>query len=885
MGARKMEPRRGSSGSESSRGIDVLGVLNRIAERGAVPSLRRLRHKIVEAMNDTPATVLLVEDDPADAGLIQAALTGGDEGAFRVERVARLSDALERLGRDDIAVVLLDLTLPDGQDIALFDQVLAAAPCVPVVVLCAAGNEEDARQAVRRGAQDYFVKSHVDSHWLPRALRYFIDRKATQDALRNSEARFRAMSDASPLGIFVSDPRGGCVYTNSAYQAISGLTFEQSLGTSWSRVIHPEDRRRVFADWRDAATARAPFRTELRFQRRDGSIVWARVNSAAMLEGMETNGHVHTVEDITERKSTEHVLREAEEALFAEKERAQVTLNSIGDAVVTTDLQGNVTYLNLVAETMTGWSREDAVGRPLAEVFTIIDGTTRQAAPDPARRAIKEDRTVALAMDCVLVRRDGLESPIEDSAAPIHNRDGRVAGAVIVFHDVNQSRTVALKMTHLAQHDFLTDLPNRALLTERLSQAIGLARRHARQVALLFLDLDGFKQINDSLGHAIGDQLLQSVAARLVASVRSTDTVFRQGGDEFVVLLSEIESPQDAAHVAETLRAALSVPHPVGGRELSVSLSIGISVYPDDATNADAVMRNADTAMFHAKASGRDNYQFYNTDMNTRAVRRLLDEGRLYRALDQGELLLHYQPKIDLTSGAMTGAEALIRWSSLDRGLVYPKQFVPIAEACGLIVPIGRWVLREACRQLQAWLDAGLRAVPVAVNTSAVELRHGEFLDGVASILKETGLAPGYLELELTESVLMHDGGSSVSVLEALKAMGVRLAIDDFGTGYSSLSYLKRFPIDTLKIDRSFVCDIASDGNDSTIVSAVIAMGRTLGQRVIAEGVETQEQLAFLRTRQCDEGQGFYFSRPLSAEDFSRLLVTGNDEPPERWPG
>jgi diguanylate cyclase (GGDEF)-like protein/PAS domain S-box-containing protein len=693
------------------------------------------------------------------------------------------------------------------------------------------------------------------------------------------------MSDASPLGIFVSDPRGGCVYTNPAYQAISGLTFEQTLGTNWSRVIHPQDRRRVFAEWRDAATARSRFRTELRFQRRDGSVVWARVNSAAMFEGIETHGHVHTVEDITDRKSTERVLREAEEALFAEKERVQVTLNSIGDAVVTTDLHGKVTYLNLMAETMTGWSCEDAAGRPLVEVCKIIDGTTRQVAPDPVRRALEEDRTVGLAMGCVLVRRDGSESPIEDSAAPIHNRDGRVAGAVIVFHDVSQSRAAALKMAHLAQHDFLTDLPNRALLTERLSQAIGLARRHGRQVALLFLDLDKFKEVNDSLGHAIGDQLLQSVAARLVASVRGTDTVFRQGGDEFVVLLSEIEQPQDAAHVAETLRVALAAPHRIGGHALRVSLSIGISVYPDDAGNADAVMRNADTAMFHAKASGHDNYQFYSNDMSARAVRELLVEGRLQRALRHGEFLLHYQPKIDLRSGAMTGAEALIRWSSPDRGLVYPNQFVSIAEACGLIVPIGRWVLREACRQLQAWLDEGLPAVPVAVNTSAVEFKHDDFLEGLASILKETGLAPRNLELELTESVLMHDAESSVSVLEALKAMGVRLAIDDFGTGYSSLIYLKRFPIDTLKIDRSFVRDITSDADDSTIVSAVIAMGRTLGQRVIAEGVETQEQLAFLRTRQCDEGQGFHFSRPLSAEDFRRLLVTGNGEPTQKRPG
>ena len=836
------------------------------------------------AMNSAPTSVLLVEDDPADAGLIQAVLMGVDDGSFRVEWVTRLSDALERLGREGIEVILLDLTLPDGRGLEAFDQVFQAAPNALILVLSAAGDEDIARQAVPRGAHDYLLKGHADAHWLPRALRYLMGRKAAQDALRNSEARFRAMSDASPLGIFVSDTQGRCVYTNAAYQEISGLTFEQTLGTNWSMAVHPKDRGRVLAEWRAAAGGQTRFQTEFRFQRGDKSVVWTRVNSAGMGDGMESRGHVQTVEDITARKATELGLRAAEEALFEEKERAQVTLNSIGDAVLTTDRLGNLTYLNLVAEMMTGWSREDALGRPLSEVFQIIDGTTRRTAPNPARRAIDEDRTVGLAADCVLIRRDGFESAIEDSAAPIHDRDGRVAGAVIVFHDVSQSRAMARKMAHMAQHDFLTGLPNRALLTERLSQAIGLAHRHRKQVALLFLDLDYFKHINDSLGHAIGDQLLQSVANRLAACVRGTDTVCRQGGDEFVILLAEIEHPQDAAHVAEKLRAALAVPHLIDGRELHVTLSIGISIYPDDGIHVDTVMQNADTAMYHAKASGRDNSQFFRADMNIRAVRRLFVEDSLRRALKQGEFLLHYQPKIDLASGVITGTEALIRWFDPDLGLVYPGQFVPIAEECGLIVPIGRWVLREACRQVRAWLDSGLRAVPVAVNISAVELGHEGFLAGVALILKQTGLAPQYLELELTETILMHDAESSASVLQVLKAMGVRLAVDDFGTGYSSLSYLKRFPIDTLKIDQSFVRDIATDADDTTIVSAVIGMGKSLKQRVIAEGVETQGQLDFLRKQRCDEGQGFHFSHPLSAEDFARLLVPGNDELLERRP-
>ncbi len=822
-----------------------------------------------------PPTVLLVEDKTAEARLIQLRLADAGGGAFCVEWVTHLDAALERLGRAGIDVVILDLTLPDVQGLAAFDKVLAAAPNALILILSQARDEAIARQAVQRGAHDYILKGHIDTHWLSRSLSYLIESKAARDALSNSEERFRAMSDASPLGIFVSDAEGGCVYTNAAYQRISGLSFEETLGTSWSMAIHPEDRQRVLADWHTAAHSEAPLRTEFRFQREDGSVVWTRVNSAAMHGGKRPHGHVQTVEDITERKATEFGLRAAEEALFEEKERAQVTLNSIGDAVLSTDLLGNVTYLNLVAETMTGWSSEEALGRPLVEVFRIIDGTTRQVAANPAQRALVEDRTVGLAANSVLIRRDGFESAIEDSAAPIHNRDGQVAGAVIVFHDVSQSRAMAQKMTHLAQHDFLTGLPNRALLTERFSQAIGLASRHQKQVALLFLDLDDFKHINDSLGHAIGDQLLQLVAERLAACVRNTDMICRQGGDEFVILLTEIEQPQDAAHIAEKLLAVFAVPHRLGGQELYVTVSIGISVYPDDGGNVETVMQNADTAMFHAKKNGRNNYQFFRDEMNTRAVHRQLVEGSLRRALTQGEFLLHYQPKIDLSSGAIIGAEALIRWQDPEAGLVYPGQFVPIAEACGLIVPIGCWVLREACKQVRVWLDAGLCAVPVAVNISAVEFRHKGFVAGVDLILQETGLESGYLQLELTESILMHDVELSYQVLEALKSMGVRLAIDDFGTGYSSLSYLKRFPIDTLKIDQSFVRDLATDSVDAAIVSAVIGMGKNLKQLVVAEGVETQAQFEFLQNQQCDEGQGFHFSHALSAKAFGRLLGTG----------
>lgn len=567
--------------------------------------------------------------------------------------------------------------------------------------------------------------------------------------------------------------------------------------------------------------------------------------------------------------------RVSDDALFLERERAQVILDSIGDAVLGTDLAGNITYLNLAAERMTGWSRQEAAGRPFAEILNIVDGTTHEACENPLALAVQQNQTVALSANCVLVRRDGLEMPIEDTAAPIRDRAGQVTGAVMVFHDVSETRAMTLRMSHLAQHDFLTDLPNRTLLNDRLTQAIALARRQRRQLALLLLDLDRFKHINDCLGHAIGDKLLQSVTERLRACVRESDTVSRPGGDEFMVLLTEVKHMDDVALGAEKILAALTAPHSIDHHELHVTASIGISIYPDDGQDAVTLIRSADTAMHHTKENGRNHYQFFKRDMNARAVERHSIEGSLRRALVRREFVLHYQPKINLVTGAITGVEALIRWQHPERGLLLPAQFVPIAEDCGLIVPIGYWVLCEACRQTRAWLDAGLPPMTIAVNVSAVEFRGKHFVEGIRDTLKETSLEPHYLELELTESVLMEDAESAVSVLQALKRMGVQLSVDDFGTGYSSLSYLKQFPIDILKIDQSFVRDITTDPNDATIVSAVIGMGRRLKHRVIAEGVETPEQLAFLADQACGEGQGYYFSRPVDAEEFARLLESG----------
>jgi diguanylate cyclase (GGDEF)-like protein/PAS domain S-box-containing protein len=688
-------------------------------------------------------TILLLQDDSAKAAIVQGLLARSSGAPRTVEWLRSCAAGLARLQdrkNAGIAAILIDLLLPDGRQLEVFNRIFNAAPHIPILVLSSPEHEGLAEQAVQRGAQDYILDNQLKGNSLSKALRNMIERNANV------------------------------------------------------------------------------------------------------------------------------------EALFVEKERAQVTLNSIGDAVISTDIAGNVTYLNQVAEAMTGWSGAEALGRPFVDVFRIFDSTNPGRAVNPMVAAMRQNKTVGLTAGCILKRRDGHEAHIEDSAAPIHDRQGRVIGAVMVFHDVTQAHAMTQRMSYLAHHDYLTDLPNRLLLNDRLAQAICAARRQQQKLAVLFVDVDRFKHINDTLGHAIGDQLLRSVAGRLVAGIRSSDTVSRQGGDEFVILLAGIAHAEDAALSAKKLLSSLSMPHRVGEHHLQITITIGISVYPDDGADAETLVKNADVAMLTAKDNGRNTYQFFKADMNVHALERQSLESGLRHALLRRQFLLYYQPKIDLETERITGAEALIRWQQPSGGIVFPDKFIPVAEQCGYIVPIGRWVLREACRQAKSWFDADLAPTPIAINVSAVELRSTGFVQGVSAILQETGLDPQYLEFELTETALMQDQHSTSGVLGALKDIGVQLTLDDFGTGYSSLSYLKRFPLDALKIDKSFVRGLCTNAGDANIVSAVINMGKSFGLNVIAEGVETREQFMRLQAQECAEGQGNYFNAPLTSDAFAALL-------------
>ncbi len=552
----------------------------------------------------------------------------------------------------------------------------------------------------------------------------------------------------------------------------------------------------------------------------------------------------------------------------AEMRLSATVFDTSSEAIMVTDPENRILAVNRAFSDVTGYVREEVLGR---NPSFMNSGRHSEEFFQSMWKSLAE--TGKWRDEIWNRRKNGEIYPEWMSISVVKDRQQRVTHYVSIFTDITERKEAEERVRHLAHYDALTDLPNRTLFNDRLTQALIQAERDGTSAAVMFIDLDRFKNINDTLGHSVGDLLLQNVAIRLTNCMRQGDSVSRQGGDEFVVLLPEINHAKDAALVAQKILESIAQPFEISGHELHASCSIGISFYPIDGDDGETLMKNADTAMYRAKEAGRNNYQFYLADMNARSLERLAMETSMRAAIEQRQFELHYQPQIDVENGNIIGAEALIRWNHPALGRVSPAHFIPLAEESGLIQPIGEWVLRTACAQAARWQSQGFVPFLVSVNVSARQFRNAGFVDMVADALRESGLSPAYLELELTESVLMGHTDRNIATLQQLKEMGLTIAIDDFGTGYSSLSYLKRLPIDTLKVDRSFVGDLPGDKDDAAIVDAVISMAHSLSLKVIAEGVETEQQVAFLRSRQCYLMQGYYFHMPLSVAEFTRLLT------------
>lgn len=624
--------------------------------------------------------------------------------------------------------------------------------------------------------------------------------------------------------------------------------------------IHPDDRERVQASVAESAATLAPWHCEYRVRHPARGELW--IEARAIPEA-EPDGSVlwHGFRlEITERKLAEAGLR-----------RAAAVLASTPQGVVFAGTDDIITSVNQAFCTMTGYSEAELIGKP---VTIIRSGRHTPEFYESLTRSVHE--LGHWQGEIWNRRKSGEVFPQLVTVSAMRDEAGRPVEFVRIYTDISQLKESESRFEHLAHHDPLTNLPNRLALRQRLEQGIARAGRIGGRGAVLFLDLDRFKNVNDSLGHPAGDELLQVVADRLAGRLRDNDVLARLGGDEFVVLLEDVEEPEDAAHVAQSLIAILSEPVVLSGeREVAVGTSVGISLFPDDGQSADDLIRNADAALYQAKAAGRSTYRFFTVELTRAAVDRLATEARLRHGIEKSEFVLHYQPLVDLRDRRIKGVEALLRWRDSAGGLVLPGQFIPVAEETGLIVPLGEWVMRTACAQMKQWRAAGIAIDTIAVNLSPKQFRERDLDERIQATLAASGLAAHHLEIEITEGALMEQARDAETRLAALKAMGVRLAIDDFGVGYSSLAYLKRFAIDKLKMDRSFVAGIPDDVADMEIVAAVIALARTLRLEVLAEGVETEAQLAFLSRHGCDTGQGYLFAHPLPTDEITALLRRG----------
>ncbi len=817
---------------------------------------------------ETPALlkILLVDDNPDDRFLVIRELTR-ELSTLHVTEIADQKRFDQALENESFDLVITDYHLCWSDGMAILRAAKSKWPNCPVMMFTGTGSEEIAVEAMKNGLDDYVLKSPKHYGRLPARVRLALEQTLrkqkllrTEEALRNSDSLLHAIIEAEPECVKIIGADGNLRYMNAA-----GLTLleagspKEVLGKKLSDLILPEYRQ-AFQTLNKQVINGGHGTLEFEITALKGGHRWLETH-AVPLEMEDGTAMLGVTRDITSRK-------------LAEASSAKLTaiIEATSDFIGIADMEGRVFYLNCGGREMMGIPQKADVSSTRMDDYHprwAMDIIRADALPTALREGTWSGETA-------LLTQSGREIPVSQVIIAHRGENETPNFFSTVIRDISERKFHEAELIYLANHNALTGLPNRNLLTDRLQQALIEAKRHGRLTALIFLDLDRFKNITETLGHEVGDMALRTVAEQLTGLMREGDTVAHPGSDEFALLLSDVTHSDDAALMAQKVMEHFErSPITVGGHRLFITVSAGIAIYPTDSESADGLLKAAVTAMDRSQELGGNTYQFYSGEMNVKALENLAMVSALRDALERNEFELHYQPQVDLVSGSIFGMEALLRWRQPEQGMIPPMSFIPLAEETGLIVPIGAWVLREACRQNKAWQDEGLPPLRVAVNLSARQFGQRDIAATIARTLSDTGLESRFLELEITESMLMQDINSTLSTMQQLKEIGIAFSLDDFGTGYSSLSYLKRLPIETLKIDQSFVRDIPHDKDDTAIAATIVAMALTLNIKVIAEGVETSEQLAFLRSQSCTAMQGYYFCKPLPAEDFAQLLRQG----------
>jgi diguanylate cyclase (GGDEF)-like protein/PAS domain S-box-containing protein len=798
-----------------------------------------------------------IEEHAFDDAAIGMTITGLDGRFQRVNR--SFADMVGRDRYELIGVAVREITHPEDADAD-----------VDALARMASG-EQDGYSAEKR-----YVRPDGSVVWTQLAVKlvrerdeplHFLsqmidisERKAFEEALATSEERFRSLSAAAPNGIYALDLEGRLLYANDRLVELTGLSHEQLAGRGWLDMIHPEERERVISESGPAAATRK-LATEFRIVRPDGAVRWVRTRASPLHgRGGEHAGFVGSLEDVTTEL---HAMRE----LAAREAEYRMLAENSTDFLARHAPDGTFRYCSPACLAITGYAPDELIG---TSAFKLIASEDRDAVSAYARLVSERDEpaTAAYRLRC----KDGQLRWLETTARAVRDESG-VRELVSVTRDISERKQAEIELSHAALHDTLTALPNRALFLDRLGLALRRTERRSGSVAVLFCDLDRFKVVNDSLGHDAGDRLLVDVAKRIVTALRPADTVARFGGDEFTILCEDIAGEIEAATIAQRIVDVFRDPFLLEDGEVFLATSLGIAIARGTDDRAEDLIRDADAAMYRAKERGKGRYEIFDEAMRADAVARLETESALRRALERGELVLHYQPEVDIASGAICGFEALVRWEHPTRGLLAPGAFIPLAEETGLIVPIGEWVLREACTEATHWAGLSDEPLTLSVNLSARQLAQHDLVSMVRRAVAETGIDPATLCLEITESAVMESGSATTAQLRALKSLGVSLAIDDFGTGFSSLAHLRRFPVDVLKIDGTFVAGLGHEPQDASIAAAVISLAHALGLETVAEGIETDEQLTILRQLGCDLGQGYLFARAAPAAEAVRLLA------------